>query len=140
VSASIYVLLSADRRYALMEKRPPDDVFSGGEWVFPGGVIEEGEEPWEAMLRELKEETGVVGSVWAPLSDDFIQIYHRKVEDHFRVYPFVVTEWTGRVPISVLDAPDHELDWVNPGEAMRSAVRPTALIAMLLHLWAQRHP
>lgn len=28
-------------------------------WVFPGGLIEEGEKPEEAMVREIKEETGL---------------------------------------------------------------------------------
>jgi 8-oxo-dGTP pyrophosphatase MutT (NUDIX family) len=31
-----------------------------GEWCFPGGGIEEGETPEEAMTRELREETGLI--------------------------------------------------------------------------------
>lgn len=36
---------------------------SSGEWVFPGGSIEENENSREAALRELKEETGLKGEI-----------------------------------------------------------------------------
>lgn len=32
-----------------------------GEWIFPKGHIEENEEPWKTAIREVLEETGVVG-------------------------------------------------------------------------------
>lgn len=39
----------------LIVRRPQDKIL-GGFWVFPGGKIEEGEEPEEALSRELREE------------------------------------------------------------------------------------
>ena len=32
-------------------------------WEIPGGHLEDGESPGEAMIRELKEETGLVGEI-----------------------------------------------------------------------------
>lgn len=37
------------------------------DWSFPKGHIELGEDPFGAMLREIKEETGVTGKVISPL-------------------------------------------------------------------------
>ncbi|WP_243545816.1 A/G-specific adenine glycosylase [Pseudodesulfovibrio tunisiensis] len=42
----------------LIQKRRPDDVWPGL-WEFPGGVLEDGETPELAVVREYREETGL---------------------------------------------------------------------------------
>lgn len=44
----------------LLVKRPLHKK-RGGLWEFPGGKIEKGETPEEAIIRELKEELGLIG-------------------------------------------------------------------------------
>jgi len=50
------VLASRGRLY--IQKRRPDDVWPGL-WEFPGGVLEQGETPEQALVREVREETGL---------------------------------------------------------------------------------
>ena len=42
----------------LIQKRPAEGLL-GGLWEFPGGKIEDGESGEEALLREIREETGL---------------------------------------------------------------------------------
>jgi 8-oxo-dGTP diphosphatase len=50
-------LVDADRRI-LIAQRPPGKQLAGL-WEFPGGKIEPGETPEDALIRELDEELGV---------------------------------------------------------------------------------
>jgi 8-oxo-dGTP pyrophosphatase MutT (NUDIX family) len=50
----------ADRELELlMVKRAETQSFMPGVWVFPGGIVERGEEPAACAVRELEEETGI---------------------------------------------------------------------------------
>lgn len=50
-------LLAKDGKFFIAQRLASDS--SPGKWEFPGGKVEEGEEPKEALIREWKEELGV---------------------------------------------------------------------------------
>ena len=50
-------LLVSGRR-VLLERRTKDGLLRGM-WQFPGGKVEFGEHPWDALRRELREELGL---------------------------------------------------------------------------------
>ena len=51
----------------LVVKRRPNDVQKPGMWEIPGGRLEPGENPFEGLKREAKEETGLDIDVIHPL-------------------------------------------------------------------------
>ncbi|MGU7816106.1 NUDIX hydrolase [Burkholderia sp. AW49-1] len=55
VVATVGVLLHANRVLLVRRAHPPD----AGRWCFPGGKIEFGETIDRALVRELREETGI---------------------------------------------------------------------------------
>ena len=57
------VLISDDQQVLLIQRLK--DPFAG-QWAFPGGFVDEMEDPAAAVRRELEEETGLVGVDFEP--------------------------------------------------------------------------
>lgn len=61
MTKKVHVAVAVMRNQAgkVFVTRRADDVHQGGLWEFPGGKVEEGESPREALNREIMEENGV---------------------------------------------------------------------------------
>ena len=71
----------------LVQKTKPD--YLRGMWNGPGGKVEEGEIPHEAMMRELREETGL--SAVVTMEHAFIEmIASREGESDWRIWFFEI--------------------------------------------------
>ncbi len=60
----------------LLTKRPANKA-QGGLWEFPGGKIEPGESPKNALIREIREELGIeieVGDLLAEIEHDYPEV------------------------------------------------------------------
>ena len=55
----------------LLAQRPPGKAFAGY-WEFPGGKLEPGESPRDALTRELAEELGITEQQVANFKFDFL--------------------------------------------------------------------
>jgi 8-oxo-dGTP diphosphatase len=80
---------------------------SGGLWEFPGGKLEEKENPEAALIREVKEEVNL-----DVLSCDFLfQIDAKRVEGTLTLYVFLVQKFQGQ---AVRLENQADLRWVSP--------------------------
>ena len=118
-------LVDADDRVLIAQR--PEGKALAGLWEFPGGKVEAGERPEEALIRELREELGVEvkAACLAPLtfashtSDDF----------HLLMPLYVCRKWRG----FVRPREGQALKWVMPG-ALRDYPMPPADAPLIPHL------
>jgi 8-oxo-dGTP diphosphatase len=89
-----------------------------GLWSIPGGRVEAGESLADAVVRELAEETGVVGSCGALLG-----VAERRDDDHH----FVILDYLVAVDEAVPPVPGTDADeaaWVPLTEVRELALAP----------------
>jgi 8-oxo-dGTP diphosphatase len=120
-------LIDADGRI-LLAQRPPGRSL-GGLWEFPGGKMEAGERPEQALIRELEEELGiaVAGACLAPLT--FAS--HAYPDFHLLMPLYVCRRWEG----IVVPREGQNLAWVRPNR-LREYEMPPADAPLIPHLIA----
>jgi len=121
-------LIDADGR-VLICKRPQGKAMAGL-WEFPGGKVEAGERPEDALIRELDEELGI--TVKEACVAPFTFASHTYPDFHLLMPLYVCRRWEG-TPI----AREHpEIKWVAPKELVKFEMPPAdkPLIPMLRDL------
>lgn len=99
----------------LLGRRPPNGIYAGW-WEFPGGKVEAGETPHQALVRELQEELGIDVDCAYP----WIMREHAYEHAHVRLHFFRVTEWQGELR----DLQHDQLSWQTAEDVFVSPVLP----------------
>jgi 8-oxo-dGTP diphosphatase len=118
-------LVDADGRVLLAER--PAGRSMAGLWEFPGGKVEIGERPETTLIRELKEELGIVveEACLAPLT--FAS--HAYPDFHLLMPLYVCRRWSG-----IATAQEGQrLAWVRPSR-LRDYPMPPADEPLIAHL------
>jgi len=122
---SAVVLIDPDGRVLLTQR--PEGKSMAGLWEFPGGKIEPGETPEEALIRELQEELGI--DTWQSCLAPLSFASHSYDDFHLLMPVFACRKWQG-IPQS---REGQAMKWVWP-KAMKGIPMPPAdlpLIAVL---------
>src|SRR5690606_7264985 len=103
----IAAVIRDDQDRILIAKRP-DHVHQGGLWEFPGGKLEDGEQRFDGLVRELREELGITVTHARPLLD----IRHDYPDKSVRLDVWLVTGFDGQAH----GAEGQPVRWVNAAE------------------------
>jgi 8-oxo-dGTP diphosphatase len=118
-------LIDLDGRVLIAQR--PEGKTMAGLWEFPGGKVDPGERPEDALIRELKEELGIVvkEACLAPLT--FAS--HTYADFHLLMPLYVCRRWEG----TVTPREGQKLAWVRPNR-LRDYPMPPADIPLISHL------
>ena len=116
------VLIDRDGRVLLSQR--PSGKSMAGLWEFPGGKVENGEIPEEALIRELKEELGI--DTWCSCLAPLSFASHSYEDFHLLMPVFVCRKWVG----SPTPMEGQALKWVNR-DKLKDYPMPPADIPMI---------
>ncbi len=123
-------LIDADHRVLVAQR--PEGKQLGGLWEFPGGKVDSGERPEQALIRELREELGI--EVKAPCLAPLTFASHAYDDFHLLMPLYACRRWEG----TVVAREGQALKWLDP-RRLRELPMPPAdapLIPALIDLLA----
>ena len=91
VLVSAVALIDPDGRVLLAQR--PEGNSMAGLWEFPGGKVEAGETPEEALIRELHEELGI--DTWSSCLAPLTFASHAYEDFHLLMPLFACRRWNG---------------------------------------------
>ena len=118
-------LIDDDKRILLAQR--PQGKQLAGLWEFPGGKLDPGERPEQALIRELHEELGI--TVQEPCLAPLTFASHSYADFHLLMPLYVCRRWEGFVTARE----GQNLAWVRANK-LRSYEMPPADIPLIPHL------
>ena len=128
VLVSAVALVDKDGRI-LIAKRP-DGKSMAGLWEFPGGKVEPGETPEQALVRELSEELAI--KTWNSCLAPLTFASHAYEKFHLLMPLFICRKWEG----VTLPKENQELKWVYSKELKNYPMPPADIpLVPILRDW-----
>lgn len=118
-------LTDKDRR-VLIAQRPPGKSMAGL-WEFPGGKVDAGETPEQALIRELREELGI--EVCLECLAPFTFASHAYQNFHLLMPLYICAKWDGEIT----PREGQTIKWVRASE-LRNYPMPPADLPLIPYL------
>ena len=126
VLVSAALLIDADNRILLTQR--PEGKPMAGLWEFPGGKVEQGETPEYTLIRELKEELGIMTGVDCLQPVTFAS--HSYDDFHLLMPVFACRTWKGIAK----GCEGQNLKWVHKQDLKNYAMPPADIpLIPLIH-------
>ena len=103
---SVLCYIEKDEKYLMLYRNKKKNDVNGGKWIGVGGKLEENESPDEALLREVKEETGL--SLTSYKFRGIITFVSDTWEDEY-MYLYTADCFEGEI----IECDEGELSWVD---------------------------
>ncbi|MFG6083552.1 (deoxy)nucleoside triphosphate pyrophosphohydrolase [Paracoccus litorisediminis] len=116
VLVAAVALIDRDGRVLLAQR--PEGKSLAGLWEFPGGKVEPGESPEDALIRELHEELGI--ETWSSCLAPLTFASHRYESFHLLMPLYACRKWDG-IPVP---CEGQNLAWVNATELSNYPMPP----------------
>jgi dihydroneopterin triphosphate diphosphatase len=88
-----------------------------GTWQMVSGGIQEGEKAWEAALREIHEETGLIPDKF--YSADAVETFYYREKDKVAYVPVFLAIVNERKPVQLSDGEHDAFEWLPFEEARK---------------------
>jgi 8-oxo-dGTP diphosphatase len=111
----------------LLAKRH-DHLHQGGKWEFPGGKVESDETVTQALIREIKEEVGLLVSTSSP----FMTISHDYPDKQVLLDIHLVKDFSGKA----IGAEGQQIAWVSQAQ-LKDYEFPEANLPILEKIYQQ---
>ena len=116
---SAVALIDVEGRVLLAQR--PEGKSLAGLWEFPGGKVDAGETPEQALIRELQEELGI--DTWASCLAPLTFASHTYDDFHLLMPLYACRKWNG----TPQGREGQALKWVRAGDLARYPMPPADL-------------